>query len=294
MAQYWAPHVASGIQSRSEYSLLHQQRRYLLENLANEEARREHFANLFEVTKVKMSAAHSSSGKVESIKVLKKSFKNLRYKLMSSQKAEKSLAENLALLNARMNYLEQTQWRRANLEYRQSLQGGQLDALVTEMQHMGLVSPITPGFPTPPHTSGFVSPMSPMFIYPWTSDYPASLESYQLFSSTPTLQPYSSFPLGHFVSELPEANNFQPDEAFDNSDTTLQIDTDMSPLHLPLQESVPAQRAFSLPEISSTRSLSLVTSPAKEPLEGNSFGLSRKLSLANHGSSGLRLERKFQ
>ena len=70
--------------------------------------------------------------------------------MATCQRTEKALADNLALLPNRMNILEQNQWRMANINYGQSTQYGQLDALDTNMQNMALVSPITPGFPITP------------------------------------------------------------------------------------------------------------------------------------------------
>ena len=282
--------MASCIQADSEYFPLHQQRRYLLENLANEEARGEDFANMLEVNKVKLSAAQSSG---ESIRMLKKSSANLRRKMMTSQSTEKLLAQNLAVINARMNYLEQTQWRRAILNHTQSLEYSQLDRLTAGMQGM-VVSPIAPGFPTALDTSDFISPMSPMFIHPWTSVYPAPLESYQLFSPTTTSQPSFSFPLEQVISQLPSANTFRHGEALENSNTTLQIDTTTSPLYFPVQDFVPGQRALSLPDIGTAQHHSSDITSAEEHLEtGNSFGLTRKPSLVNQSSSGLRMQRMF-
>lgn len=263
MAQNWAPQMPSGVQTDSEYFPLHQQRRYLLENLANEEARREDFANMLEVNKFKLSAAQSSG---ESVRMLKKSSANLRRKMMTSQSTEKLLAQNLAVLNARMNYLEQTKWRRAILNHNQSLEYSQLDRLNAGMQGM-VVSSIAPGFPTAHDTSDFVSPLSPMFIHPWTSVYPAPLESYQLFSPTQTSQPSSNFPLEHVVSQLPGAHPFRHGEAMDNSNTTLQIDTITPPLYFPVQDFVPALRALSLPDIGTAQHHSSDYTSAEEQLE---------------------------
>jgi hypothetical protein len=289
MAQHWAPQMASGIQADSEYFPLHQQRRYLLENLVNEEARRENFVNMLEVNNVKLSAVQNSG---ESIMMLKKSSANLRRKMMTSQSTEKLLAQNLAVINARMNYLEQTQWRRAISNHDQCLEYSQIDRLTAGMQGM-VVSPIAYGFPTTHGTSDFISPMSPIFIPPWTLVYPAPLEGYQLFSPTTTPQPSFSFPLEQVIPQLPSAHIFRHGEAYDNSNTTLQIDT-TSPLYIPVQDFVPAQRALSLPDIGTAQHHSSDNTSAEEhPETGNSFGLTRNQSLVNQSRSGLRMQRMF-
>jgi hypothetical protein len=287
MAQYWALQMASGIQSYSEYYPLHQQRCYLLDNLANEEARREHLENMLEVSKVKLVAAQSSG---QSIRPLKKLVANTRRKLMSSQNTEKFLVHNLAVISARMNSLEQTQWRRAALDHNRSLEYGQLDGLTAGMQNM-VVSPIKARFPTAYDTSGFVSPISPMFVQPWTS-LSAPTESYQLFSPTTNSPPSCGFLLQEVLSQPPGSDTFRLDETLDNSSTALQIDTTTT-FRFPAQDFVPAKRALSLPDISAVQHMSLDNEYTKEHMEGVSTGLTRQLSLVNHPSSGLRMQRMF-
>lgn len=289
MSQYWAPRMASGIQSHSEYFSFHQQRRLLLETLANEEARREHIANMLEVNKIKLSAAQSSG---ESTRLLKKSGTKLRRKLMSSQNTEKCVAQNLAVISARMNYLEQTQWRRATFDHELSLDYGQLDGLTAGMQGM-VVSPIASGFPTAQDTSGLVSSMSPMFVHPWTSGHPAHIRSYQVFSlSTMSPQPYS-FPLEQTTSQPPASNTFGYGDGPDSPEMALQIDTTTSSLRCPVQDFVPARRTLSMPDISTAQSVSSDNTCGDKYLEGNSFRLTRQLSLVNQPGSGPRMQRMF-
>jgi hypothetical protein len=289
MAQYWAPQTISGIQSQFEYSSLQQQRRRLLQELANEEARREHIANILEVKKVQLSAAQNSG---KSIRALKKSSLYLHRKLMSSENTEKYLSQSLAMVTARLNFLEQTQWRRAVLQYNEPIPYGQSDGLAARMQNMALVSPSTPEFPIAHNTSGFVSPMSPVFIHPWTPVIPTSSEPYQLFSPTNTLHPPSSFPYEQHGSWLPELNTFRPAEAMDSSKVTQKIDTKRSSLRFPVQDFVPAQRALSLPDISAIPHLSL-DKTSENHLGGSGCSLARKLSLVNQPSSALRMQRKY-
>ena len=291
MAQYWAPQMTSGIQSHFEYSSLQQQRRRLLQELANEEARREHIANILEVKKVQLSAAQNSG---KSIRALKKSSLYLHRKLMSSENTEKSLSQALAMVTARLNFLEQTQWRRAVLECNEPIPYGQSDGLAARMQNMALVSPSTPGFPIAHTTSGFVSPMSPVFIHPWTPVVPStSSESYQLFSPTNSLYTPSSFRYDQHSSWLPELNTFRPAETMDSSKATQKIDTKRSSLRFPVQDFVPAQRALSLSDISTIPHLSLDKTSSENHLGGNGCSLARKLSLVNQPSSALRMQRKY-
>lgn len=291
MAQYWAPQITSDFHSPFEYCSLQQQRRRLLEELANEEARREHIANILEVKKVQLSAAQNSG---KSIRALKKSSLYLHRKLISSENTEKSLSQALAMVTARLNFLEQTQWRRAILEYNEPIPYGQSDGLAARMQNMALTSPITPGFPVAHNTSGFVSPMSPLFIHPWTPGVPTPSGPYQLFSPTNTLHPSSSFPYEQQGSWVPELNTFRSAEAMDSSKAaTLESDSKRSSLRFPVQDFVPAQRALSLPDISTSPHLSLDKTSSEKHLGGNECSLARKLSLVNQPSSALRMQRKY-
>lgn len=274
MSQYWALQLNTDSHLPSEYAALHQQRLYLLDSLAKQEARGERLANLLEAVKVTLSVAEPAEEGRGSKKALKKSLKTLAYKMTACQKTEKALADNLALLIARMNLLEQNQWRMASADYNQFTKYGQLDGLATSMQNIAVVSPMTPTFPiTPGYSQVIVSPMTPM--HPWPSFAPPS-ESYHLFSPTPMLVPYSSMP---YVSQNPG----QRDTIFEGFDETMQVDTVMSPLNLAAEEFVPADRALSLPNIDQSRRAGTV--------EGDCSGLTRKLSLANRGSAALRLQK---
>ena len=71
MAQYWVPQVGASFPPPLEHSSIHQQRRYLLERLANQEAHGEHLANMREVTKIKLSVAQEASDRTNSLKLLK-------------------------------------------------------------------------------------------------------------------------------------------------------------------------------------------------------------------------------
>jgi hypothetical protein len=279
---YWAPHITVNSHMPSEYAALHQHRLYLLEKLAKKEAQGERLANLLEAFKVKLSAAQPPDEKQASKNALKKSLKSLAYKMATCQRTEKALADNLALLTNRMNFLEQNQWRMANANYSQSTQYGQLDALAANMQNMALVSPITPGFPiTPGYSQGFVSPMTPMYPYP---AFAPTSESYQMFSPTPMLQPYASMPYGNMFIQQPSWDAIQQEDEFRGFNETMQVDTMMSPLNLDA-EFVLAQRALSLPSIDQARNTGTG--------EAESTGLTRQLSLANRGSASLRLQKKM-
>ena len=297
MSQYCVPQMIAASQLTTEYLSLHQQRRYFLDNLANQEAREETLANILEVTKVKLSAAKNSTEGSQRVKTLKKSRRNLSYKLRICQRTEKALSDKLAVMTARMSFLEQTQWCRTNFDCNQAAQYGQLDGLAAGMQNMGLVSPMTPSFPTTSFGSGFVSPMTRLSIYSWSSAYPPPVENCQLFSPTPALQPYCGLTYLQFTNQQPEADPSQESDVFENSETTMETNTEMSLLHLPMHDFVPTQRAFSLPDLSiQYTSRSADQSPTVDTIDScteDVFGLTRKLSLVDRGSSALRLQRKF-
>lgn len=168
------------------YFSLHQERSYLLSALATEESRAEHMTRTLETTRVKLQIAEASDDPAGEVGNLRKVAAAITRKLKKCRKSERALANNLAAVTARMQMLEQHQWRKAQFEYSQRMQETPIYGMAQGLQEMTLQPPMCPayGYPCTPYppTSYTLSPLS--FTFP-------------SMQATPSLQPQSLTGMGH-------------------------------------------------------------------------------------------------
>ena len=146
----------------TDYSSLQQQRAYLLGVLAAEESRAEQTARSLELVRNKMKVAEPATNEFGTARDLKKAVVKLARKLKRAERSVKAMVDNLAAVTSRMGNIERTQWRNANSEYRQRAQYHTINGLSIDLQRLGTVSPMTPGYSYSVQTAG--SPYLPAFV----------------------------------------------------------------------------------------------------------------------------------
>ena len=184
------------------YSSLHQERSYLLSALAREESRAEHMNGTLETIRAKLQMAQADQGSAEAIGNLKKAVMAISRKLKKCYKSERAMANNLAAVTARMQILEQHQWRKAQSEYSQRMQQMPISGVALGLQEMTLESRMSPayGYPCTPY------PPTPYTIDPLSATLPS-------MPATPFLQPQSTMNMEmgwNTPLPMPHYNQFQP------------------------------------------------------------------------------------
>jgi hypothetical protein len=129
----------------SRYSGLHHERSYLLSALASEESRAEKETSFLETTRAKLKEAREETDH-EAIAALRKRIASTVKRLRKCRQSERAMANNLAAVTARMQFLEQNKWRTAQLEYLHETQRSPVDGLPLGLQRMTLESPMSPSY----------------------------------------------------------------------------------------------------------------------------------------------------
>lgn len=163
------------------YSSLHQERSYLLSALATEGARAERMTRALDNARAKVQSTQADGSSVEATSTLRKTVAAITRKLKKCHKSQRAMASNLAAVTARIQMLEQHQWRKAQFEYSQRMQQTPMYGMALGLQEMALNSPVFPayGHPCTPY------PAAPYNLSPLGWTLPS-------MPATPILHPQSA------------------------------------------------------------------------------------------------------
>jgi hypothetical protein len=139
MALYMQPLVSHQEALTSQYSVLHQQRLYLLSALAEVEDQGERLIQSLGALETQIHGNEATEPPL-STKKLRQQVRSVRNRLTECQHQERALAANLSQLVAQMEGMKRYQWRQAQHDYQMQIQQAQQHA------QMVLLSPARPGF----------------------------------------------------------------------------------------------------------------------------------------------------
>jgi hypothetical protein len=298
MAQYYAPMSLPALYT-SQYSILHQERLYLLKALADEEERGERLTKSLETLKSKLEKLDPENPEVSARKI-KTAMKSVRNKIGKCQHRERALCQNLTNVVAQMEGMKRYQYRSAYQHYSQQSQHGQMRMMISPAApNFALQSPLTYGIAAQMQYMTLGSPRQPNVYIP-----PRSYNTYlagpaQQLPQTPMLLPaaidyhfsglthngqmgvHHSHPDNIFESPVSSISPFDLAPFASNSRGATEIDA-VSPLSN-------APRPLSWP--SSAR---VKADPGQTPLAGEQpvgSHFIRRLSSIDATSVGLKLDR---
>lgn len=289
----------------NQYSILHQERMYLLSALAEEENQGEHLTHSLSVLQAQLAKNEAADPSV-STRRLKKQIKAVRNKIGACQHRERAIAANLANLVAQMEGMKRYQSGNIQQQYAMQIQQAQQHArmvlmspsrpnfalrspatvdLASQMQFMSLGQPMEAPLPqhTPldPYTPVFNQPMS---MYQLSDPFMGHAQAHHLYTdASPVLRTSEAY------GGLTEA-----EDDLDRPVSPMSVVSPMSPRSAQdwSGDSAPAgrQRAISMLMPANPHSAS-----ASLPLASNkpiNDGAVRRLSLLDGTSAAMQLERK--
>jgi hypothetical protein len=256
MACSWGPSAPiTPFVTDHRYSSLQQERSYLLSALATEESGAEHIALTLKTTRAKLQIAEAQEDSAAVARNLRKTMAAMTRKLKKCHRNEQAMANNLAAVTARMQILEQNQWRKAQLDHSERMQQAPIYAMVLGLQGMTLESPMFPAYGYPctqcPPTSYTVShlggaiPSVPATPFLLPQQMMSSIESAW---NTPLFTPYHE----QFLMPLGMGTPFSTPQPIMNA-TRQNMDMNMnlqSPRHAHAESNEPMKqsRRMSLPD----------------------------------------------
>ena len=302
MAHFYQQHVLPQEALTSQYSVLHQERMYLLQALAAEESQGEQLTQSLSAlqTQIETSEAAQPPGNTRR---LKQQCKHIRTRLGACQMRERALAVNIARIVAQLEGMKRYQWRNAQQDYAVQLQ------LAQQHAQMVLMSPSRPAFALrSPANVDLSSQMQYMSIAPSAGG--------PLFGNRATLKPYlgglnQSFSTINASNVCPETSSAQmyavsPYLAGDVSswsglsdvpDSSLNISTPTSATSLPGMSPTWQDWHTAKPDaVGRPRASSLLGTVHEHPSRQTWANIAsnnalRRLSLLD-GSAALKLERQ--
>ena len=159
MAYYHQTSPRFPVLCTSQYSILHQERLYLLQALADEEERGERLTKALGNLQSKLENPDKEDPQLSARK-LKTAIKTIRNKIGKCQHRERVMSGNLQNVIAQMEGLKRYQWRSAHQQYNQQSHYSQLmmspaapnlmlqsplaTGIAAQMQYMALKSPYQP------------------------------------------------------------------------------------------------------------------------------------------------------
>lgn len=142
MAQHFMQPILPQEALTGQYSVLHQERLYLLEALAEEETQGERLTQALMSLQAQIEAceAHDSPGNGKRLKQLRQQAKSVRNRIGACQNRERALALNVSGIVAQMEGVKRYHWINEQQNYAIQLAQAQQHA------HMVLMSPARPAF----------------------------------------------------------------------------------------------------------------------------------------------------
>lgn len=214
----------------SQYSVLHQERLYLLNVLTDEENQGERLTQSLVALQAQITQNEAAEPPLNT-KRLRQQVKIIRHKLVACQQREHALAANLANVAAQLEGMKRYQWRSAQHEYTMQIQQAQQHAqlvlmspsrpnfalrspanvdIAAQMQYMSLNPPTVPSYDLSmfsPYANNFTQPsvMSSFNVpyteyangqtYADTSHMQRSLENWAGFVESPVSAMKNSSPV---------------------------------------------------------------------------------------------------
>ena len=285
MAQYYQAAPSLPTLCTGQYSILHQERLYLLKSLADEEERGERLSNALERLKSKLDNHDDTDPQVTARK-LKQAIKSVRNKISRCQHKERGLSANLENVVAQMEGLKRFQRRRAQELYSQQNQHGLTTspanaafalqsplhpAIIAQMQYMGL------GQPNMFNTGGYM----PQFSHDPALHHAATAYQVPVGAQGSQWQMAQSQAETTFYSPVSSLSAF---DIYPPSAISKEADYEaVSPF------SKTESRPWSWPSVVSHNAEVEQMSAAENASDDKSF--SRRLSIIDAASSGMRLDR---
>jgi hypothetical protein len=186
MANFYQPGLVLPSLYTNQYSILRQERMYLLDALAQEEARGERLASALTALRQKLenfgNTAHAEkleeSEKLEEAKVtaessepqltarkLKVAIKSVRNKIGRCQHRERALSSSLANVVTQMEGMKRYQWRNAQQQYSLQSHYGSMVVMSPDAPGFALQSPLTAGIAAQMQYMRMDSPRQSSFYY---------------------------------------------------------------------------------------------------------------------------------
>jgi hypothetical protein len=283
----------------SPYSVLHQERLYLLQALAAEEERGKRLTQALKRIKSKLEKSDCADPPV-SPRRLKQSIKSIRNKISNNQFRERTLAVSLANVAARIEGMKRYQWGNSQQSHQVqrlmmapavadfTLQSSLAGDVTTQIQYLAMTSPTQPQLYLPP----------------------GSVNSYLVGSQSQVPQCPVSFPstscatsMGFNLPTNPQVNlvgveQSEPESSFAQSVDAISPFDVSSPLTLPDEDfgsepvsrlSKDQQRPWSWPSVDNLDQANN-ENPNDEAQHAHG-GLGQRLSSLDATSSGIRLDR---
>lgn len=288
----------------SQYSILYQERMYLLNAIAEEESQGEHFTHSLSVLQAQWHEKEGANPPL-STKKLKQQIKAVRNKISACQHRERAIAANLANVVAQMEGLKRYQSMNTQHGYAMQLQQAQQHAqmvlmsparpnfalrspgtvdLASQMQFMSLGQPMNASLaqqPLDPYSAALGQPMPMLQMASPFADYS---QHHQLYTeASPVLRNLEAYG-GLTEADADDDRPISPLTVI--SPTTPRSTQDCS--HSPVSGG--RLRATSL-LMSANEGGTAVSGPlsSKKPIND---GAVRRLSLLNGTSAAMQLERK--
>lgn len=287
----------------SQYSILYQERMYLLNALAEEESQGEHFTHSLSVLQAQLHEKEGANPPL-STKKLKQQIKAVRNKIGACQHRERAIATNLANVVAQMEGLKRYQSRSVQQDYAMQLQQAQQHAQLV------LMSPARPNFALrSPGTMDLASQMQFMSLGqpmnaslaqqpldPYSAAHGQSMPMFQIGS------PFGDYSQAHhwYTEASPVLRNLEAYGGVTEAD--IEFDRPISPLTVisPTTSHSIQDRSHGSVSGGRQRATSLLTpanpdgtsEPNPLPSKPINDGAVRRLSLLDGTSAAMQLERK--
>jgi hypothetical protein len=290
MDQYFGSGLASQDALTSQYSILHQERVYLLNALAAEENQGERLTHHLSNLQASLNAMAADESCPEAMK-LRQHIKAVRNKIGACQHRERGLAASLANVVAQMEGMKRYQWRNAQHEYTMQIQQAQHHARMVPM------SPARPQFAL--RSPGFMDLTSQMQYMSFGQPQADALlfSSRRIASQVAVPYPGYTFPDQLYANASPVLRDLS---AFSGlyEDNQCSFDEPMSPMTISPIISPSVRKWGSLPaDGRRQRAVSLLapaqsaSGSAKSPTKLRNDGAMRSLSLLDGTSAAMKMER---
>ena len=297
MAQYYQPPQGLPALCTSQYSILHQERLYLLKALADEEERGERLTKALETLKSKLEKIDIADPHVSARK-LKQAIKSIRHKLGKCQYRERALSGNLTNVVAQMEGMKRYQWRSAHQQYSHHTQYGQMMMMSPATPTFMLQSPLTSAITAQMQYMALNSPRNLNLYHSGTyNPYPSGTMSQ--VPQTPILHPAA---MGYQLQAHLQRAQWTTEQG--EAETSIQSPvSSISPFDLMPFSSLPEefeydaisplskaqQRPWSWPSVASADPEA--EEKASTDAKADEGGLARRLSATDSASCGIRLDR---